>query len=74
MGILVQRRSFDHIQFAQATAEGFHDPEFKIPGLTISTNIVEQADQIWLVLTQQGAMVTKPEPILPDYEFVSFQP
>ncbi len=74
MGILIQRRAFDHVDFAQATAAGFHDPSFNIPGLTISTNIVEQDGQCWLVLTQQGAMVTDAGSVLPEYELVSFQP
>lgn len=74
MGTLIQRKPFDHVDFAQAAAAGFHEPGFQIPGVQISTNIVDQGGQLWLVLTQQGAMVTKPEPILPEYELVSFYP
>ena len=74
MGTLIQRRAFDHVEFAQATAAGFQDPSFNVPGVTVSTNIVEQDDQLWLVMTQQGAPVTSAEMILPDYELVAFLP
>lgn len=74
MGTLIQRRAFDHVDFAEETAANFQEPRFAIPGLTISTNIVEQDDQIWLVLTQQGAMVQNTEAMLPEWELVSFVP
>lgn len=74
MGTLVQRRAFEHVDLAQATADWFHEPQYAIPGLKVSANVVEQDGQIWLVLTQQGAMVTSIEAVLPDYELVSFVP
>lgn len=74
MGTLIQRRPFDHIDFVEATAAAFHEPQYQTPGVTITTSVVEQDGQIWLVLTQQGAMVTNTEAVLPDYELVSFLP
>lgn len=74
MGTLVQRKAFDHVELAKAAAAGFHDPQFAIPGLTISTNVVEADGYFWAVLSQQGYMVTEPGPILPEYELVSFAP
>lgn len=74
MGILIQRRPFEHQVLAQATADWFHDPQYAIPGITISTTVVEQDGQVWLVLTQAGEMVTNANGVLPDYQMVSFQP
>lgn len=71
MGTLIQRRPFDHIDFAEATAAAFHEPAFAVPGITVTTNVVEQDGQVWLVLTQEGAMVINDEAVLPNYEFVS---
>lgn len=74
MGVLIQRRPFEHRALAQATADWFHDPQFAIPGITVSTSVVEKDGQIWLLLKQEGAMVTNANGVLPDYEMVSFQP
>ncbi|OHD07560.1 hypothetical protein [Sphingopyxis sp. RIFCSPHIGHO2_12_FULL_65_19] len=74
MGILIQRRPFESPVIAQATADWFHEPQFAIPGLTVSTNVIEQDGQIWLVLKQEGAMVTNANAVLPDYQMVSFTP
>ena len=74
MGILIQRRPFESPVIARATADWFHEPRFAIPGLTISTNVVEQDGKIWLILTQEGAIVTNANGVLPDYQMVSFQP
>tara|TARA_R110000850_G_scaffold200987_1_gene326939 strand:+ start:463 stop:687 length:225 start_codon:yes stop_codon:yes gene_type:complete len=74
MGILTQRRPFEHIALAQATADWFHEPQFEIPGIIVTTRVIEQEGKVWLVLSQQGAVVTDSGAVLPDYEFVSFEP
>lgn len=71
MGILIQRRPFASAVIAQATADWFHEPHFAIPGVTVSTNVVEQDGQIWLVLKQEGEMVTNANAVLPGYQMVS---
>lgn len=67
MGIHKQRKAFEHKELAEAAAAGFADPAFAIPGVSVSTDIVEDSGVYWLVLTQQGAVVTGAEPLLPDW-------
>lgn len=72
MGTLIQRRPFDHADFAHATAAGLRDPDFNILGITIATNVVEQEGRYWLVVTQHGDTVNRGRPLLPEYELVAF--
>ena len=55
---------------ANATQTGFEDPLNAVNFHNISTEIVEDEEGIWLVITQQGEEVTDKEPLLPDYELV----
>lgn len=73
MGKLVQRKAFDHPAMAAAAADAFHAPDFAIPGIKISTDIVEQEGRLWLLLTQEGAIVKNTEAVFPDWELVSFE-
>lgn len=70
MGILVQRKQFDHIDLATEAAKGFLDPAFNLPGIETKVQIDERAGAIWLTLCQKGEVVTGDEPLLPDYERV----
>ncbi|MBU7587915.1 MAG: hypothetical protein KAF42_01740 [Sphingopyxis terrae] len=74
MGKLVQRKAFDHPAMALEAEAAFHAPGFAIPGIEISTKVVEQEGQVWLILSQKGGLVTNIEAVLPDWELVSFEP
>ena len=71
MAIHVQRKRFTDLAIANATQAGFEDPANAANFLNITTEIVEDEEGIWLVITQQGDDVTGKEPLLPDYELVT---
>lgn len=70
MATHIQRKRFTDLAIANATQTGFEDPLNAVNFHNISTEIVEDEEGIWLVITQQGEEVTDKEPLLPDYELV----
>lgn len=71
MGIHIQKKRFDHIRLAEGARDGFHDPAFRIPGVTVTARVVEEDGGIWLYVTSEGPLVKGDEVILPDYEVVT---
>jgi len=77
MGSYTQRKRFESEHEAVEQSSAFHDPAFRISGITPTTHVYELEGAWWLDLTQEGALVTEasasqPGAILPGYEFVSY--
>lgn len=70
MAIHIQRKRFESREIAEQTRDGFHDPAFHISAVDVQAQVVEDDDGVWVVVTQQGDLVTGDEPLLPDYERV----
>ena len=71
MAIHIQKKRFRDLAVANATQAGFDDPANATNFVNITTEIVEDEEGVWLIITQQGDEVTGNEPLLPDYELVT---
>ena len=72
MAIHIQRKRFADLAIANATQRGFDEPLHAANFINVVTQIVEDEEGVWLVVTQQGDEVTGNEPLLPDYELVTY--
>lgn len=75
MGSYTQRKRFEYVELARRTADAFHERDFKVPLVHVTTRIAEELDGIWLYITQEGPHISEQTPsdpgaILPDYELV----
>jgi hypothetical protein len=66
----IQRKRFDHPQLALEAANGFRDPAFVLPLVTVTADAREIEGEYWVYVVQEGEIVTGDEPLLPDYERV----
>jgi hypothetical protein len=71
MAMFIQRKKFDHPEFAYATANSFKTIDPSIPGLVKTTATVREIDgDFWVYVTAEGDLVEGQEFLLPDYEVV----
>ncbi|HEX5258767.1 MAG TPA: hypothetical protein VFW35_08300 [Sphingomicrobium sp.] len=71
MGTFIQRRKFDHPDFAYETANYFQTMGPHFGALVNATAVVQKIDgEYWVYVTVKGDLVEGHEMLLPDYEVV----